>query len=52
MSYARFNITTELRKAAQGKKLKVDVGTLLWLATKGYPHIQARIAEVFSIEWD
>lgn len=54
MIYVTFNIANELKKAAQGKKLKpgVDMGVLLYLATEGYPHIQALLAEAFSITAD
>jgi hypothetical protein len=49
MPVIQFNIDRELKKAAQGKKTKVPVGQLLYLATKDYPAVQACIAEAFSI---
>jgi hypothetical protein len=49
MTYVRFNLNNELKKAARGKKTKVDMGLLLYLATDGYPAIQAGIMRAFSI---
>lgn len=49
MRYVRFSLDTELRKAAQGKKTKVPIGLLLYLATDGYPVAQGAIARAFSI---
>jgi hypothetical protein len=49
VSYVKFNVNTELRKAAQGKKTKVPVGILLHIALKDYPVIQKRVAAAFSI---
>jgi hypothetical protein len=49
MPVVTFSIDRELKKAAQGKKTKVDVGLLLYMATKHYPKAQARIARAFSI---
>ena len=50
MLYVKFDVVTELKKAAQGKKTKVDVGTLLHMALEGYPAIQRRIARAFGIK--
>ncbi len=44
-----YNAETELKKAAKGKKTKVDVGLLLYSALEGYPAIQTRIARAFGI---
>lgn len=49
MRYVRFSIDTELRKAARGKKTKVPIGLLLYVATDGYPAAQAAIARAFAI---
>lgn len=52
MRYVKFNIDQELKKAARGKKTKVDVGLLLISATRRYPAIQASIAKAFAITED
>jgi hypothetical protein len=49
MKYVRFNVNDELEKVANGKKTKVDVGLLLYIATDKYPVAQRRIAKTFSI---
>jgi hypothetical protein len=50
MRYVKFNTDKELKKAAQGKKTKVHVGLLVYLAMKDYPAIQAAVGRAFSIE--
>lgn len=45
-----FSIDKELKKAAKGKKTKIPVGSLLWLATYDYPAVRACIEKVFSIK--
>jgi hypothetical protein len=48
-----FNIDRELKKAAQGKKTKVDIVTVLLMATRPYPEVRAGIVRAFGItEWD
>jgi hypothetical protein len=52
MTYGKYNVVAELKKAAKGKKTAVPVGILLLQATEGYPDIQRRIARAFSISGD
>lgn len=49
MNYCKFSLDKELKKAAMGKKTKLDVGLLLYLALDHYPAIQKRIAKAFDI---
>ncbi len=39
MAYVKFNITTELRKAATGKKTNADPGVLLQLILLDHPEL-------------
>jgi hypothetical protein len=50
MEFICYNAEAELKKAAQGKKTKVDVSILLYNALEGYPAIQGRIARAFGIK--
>jgi len=52
MSFGRYKLATELKKAAQGKKTVLPVGILLVQATEGYPAIQRRIARAFAVSGD
>jgi hypothetical protein len=52
MAYCKYNLATELKKAAKGKKTAVPVGILLVQATEGYPDIQQHIALAFSVSGD
>jgi hypothetical protein len=49
MEYVQFNIEKELRKAAKGKKTKVEVGLLLCSALRDYPVIKAHVMKAFNI---
>ncbi len=49
MSYGKFRVTDELKKAARGKKTKLPVGLLVYLALDDYPHIQKLVGEAFNV---
>ena len=49
MKFICYDVDAELKKAAQGKKTKVDVGLLLYNALEGYPGIQAGVGRAFEI---
>lgn len=49
MNYCKFSLDRELKKAAIGKKTKLPVGLVLYLALDHYPKVQKRIAKAFSI---
>ena len=49
MAYAWINVTEELRKAANGKKTKIDPGLVVYLALEDYPHIQKLVAKALEI---
>ena len=48
MRYVRFSVEEELVKMVRGKKTKVDVRHLLYLAVDRYPAIQKQIEKAFS----
>jgi hypothetical protein len=52
MTYGKYNVIKELKRAAEGKKPAVPVGILLLQVTNGYPAIQSLIKDAFSIEED
>jgi len=52
MTYGKYNVIKELKRAAEGKKTAVPVGILLLQVTNGYPAIQSLIKDAFSIEED
>jgi adenylyl- and sulfurtransferase ThiI len=52
IKYVKYNIKEELEKLVDGKKTKVDVEYLLYVATNRYPRIQAKLGRAFGIkEW-
>ena len=49
MKCVRFNVATELRKLADGRKTKADVVTVLHMALDRHPAVQARFDRAFGI---
>jgi hypothetical protein len=43
------NVSRELKKAAQGKRTKISVGLLLWIAMRDCPGSRAYISRAFSL---
>lgn len=49
MTYVRFNVNRELKKAARGKPTKIPVLDLVYIALNKYPVIQKQFAKAAGI---
>jgi hypothetical protein len=52
MTYGKYNVVEELKRARKGEKTAIPVGILLLQVTDGYPDIQRLIKDAFSIGGD